>query len=293
MSAPSSIGLARLTPEQQAVVADWLPGAEVIADHSWAERGTTVLEVGHRGGRFIVKAGAAADHHLARELRAHRAWLGPWRAIGRGPRLVRADADAKLLVTEFLPGRLVEGTADEYDPGTYRQAGELLALLHGQTRVEDDAYEHREAQKMLLLLDEPHRVEPATVTRLRTLIETWPAPKVTLVPTHGDWQPRNWLMHDGRLDPIDLGRADLRPAHTDLARLAAQQFRGGTALEAAFLAGYGDDPREPAAWHRNRVREAIGTAVWAHRVGPPAFEQQGLRMIDEALVRTPARGDSR
>jgi len=38
------------------------------------------------------------------------------------------------------------------------------------------------------------------------------------------------------------------------------------------LEGYGDDPREPAAWHRNRVREAIGTAVWAYQVGDETFE---------------------
>jgi len=87
----------------------------------------------------IVKAGGATIHHIARELRAHREWLGPWRSIGRGPRLVRADPDAKLLVTDFLRGRLVEGTADEHRPDTYRQAGELLALLHGQSSLRDDA----------------------------------------------------------------------------------------------------------------------------------------------------------
>jgi hypothetical protein len=48
--------------------------------------------------------------------------------------------------------------------------------------------------------------------------------------------------------------------------------------------GYGSDPREPAAWHRNCVREAIGTAVWAYQVRAESFEQQGHRMIAEALA---------
>jgi hypothetical protein len=86
---------------------------------------------------------------------------------------------------------------------------------------------------------------------------------------------------------IDFGRADLRPACTDLTRLAAQQFRSEPALESAFLDGYGSDPREPAAWQRARLREAVSTAIWAHQVGDEAFEQQGHRMIAEALTSSP------
>jgi thiamine kinase-like enzyme len=104
-----------------------------------------------------------------------------------------------------------------------------------------------------------------------------------LVPTHGDWQPRNWLIHHGVVRVIDLGRADWRPALTDLARLARQEWQGRPDLEAAFLAGYGSDPRDDAAWQRTLVREAIGTAVWAHQVGDAPFEAQGHRMIAAAL----------
>ena len=102
--------------------------------------------------------------------------------------------------------------------------------------------------------------------------------------THGDWQPRNWLVHEGVVRVIDFGRADLRPAFTDFTRLAAQQFRGAPELEAAFLDGYGHDPREPGAWRRERFREAIATAVWAYQMGLTDFERQGHRMIEEALA---------
>ena len=106
----------------------------------------------------------------------------------------------------------------------------------------------------------------------------------TLVPAHGDWQPRNWLIHRGVVSIIDFGRAAMRPAMSDFARLAAQEFRRRPNLEAAFLDGYGSDPRERSAWHRNRVREAIGTAAWAYRVGDETFEAQGHRMIADALT---------
>ncbi|MEG3635928.1 phosphotransferase [Micromonospora palythoicola] len=275
--------LGKLTRQQQTLLARWLPGASVEADHSWGLVATTVLEVTCAGARFIVKASAEDDHGIRRELDAHANWLRPWTDRNRAPTLLHGDADAKLLVTRHLPGRLVLGSEHAGDPRLYRQAGELLALLHAQLAVTDDDHERREKERSLAWLGRPHRIAPHTVRRLRAEIASWPTPSASLVPTHGDWQPRNWLVHDGVLGVIDFGRAALRPAYTDLGRLAAREFRGDPTLEAAFLDGYGPDPREPHAWHRNQIREAIGTAAWAYRVGDEAFEAQGHRMIAEAL----------
>ena len=270
-----------LTDRQQELLHAWLPSAELVKDHSWGVVGTIVLELQHKGERYIAKAGDAADRHLARELRAHRNWLKPWTSQGRAPQLVRADDDAKLLLAQFLPGELVQGSPAEWTPDTYRQAGELLAVFHEQSAVQDDGYEARENQRTLAHLGTPHRIAPELADRLRSEIAAWPTPPAILVPTHGDWQPRNWLTDNGTVRVIDVGRADLRPAYTDLARLAAQQFRSNPALERAFLSGYGPDPRQPDVWHRARLREAISTAVWAHQVGDETFEQQGHRMIAE------------
>ena len=256
-------------------------------DHSWGLVGTTVLEVSWAGSRYIVKAGDERDHHLAREARAHRDWLEPWTSIGRAPRLAHGDVEAKLLVTHHLPGHLVQDTPAADDPQAHRQAGSLLALLHAQPGVVDADYEARENARSLAWLDKPHRIAAGTEQVLRAEIASWPTPLALLVPTHGDWQPRNWLVYRGTVSVIDFGRADLRPAMSDLARLAAQDFRRNPSLERAFLGGYGPDPREPGAWHRIRVREAIGTAVWAHQVGDEAFEAHGHRMIADALAGHP------
>ncbi|WP_250003656.1 phosphotransferase [Actinoplanes sp. M2I2] len=276
-----------LSPQQRMLVDRWLPSATVDKDHSWGLVATTVLELTHAGSRFIVKAGGDDDRHIGRELHAHLHWLHPWTSRGRAPELVHGSADAKLLVTRYLPGDLVLGSEHADEPATYRQAGELLASLHAQTAVTDDDYERRENEKSLGWLSEPHRIAPATVERLRADITAWPAPPATLVPTHGDWQPRNWLIHDDVVSVIDFGRAAMRPAYTDLGRLAVQDFRRDPRLEKAFLDGYGTDPREPSAWHRNRVRDGIGTAVWAHQAGDEPFEAQGHRMIAEALASRP------
>lgn len=277
-------GIDKLSSDQRELLGGWLPGTTVVLDHSWGLVGTVVLELSHEGSRYIVKAGDAHDHHVARELRAHRSWLRPWTAHQRAPELVFGDAQAKLIVTRYLPGRLVQDSPDEWRPETYQQAGLLLAQLHGQLAVEDERFEAEQKQKALHWLDSPHRIEPAIARRLRVEVESWDTPSVTTVPTHGDWQPRNWLVSDGVVSVIDFGRADLRPDFTDLARLDAQQFREDPILEAAFLEGYGRDPREPQACRRHRVREAIGTAVWAYQVGDGRFERQGHQMIADVLA---------
>jgi len=281
----SSDGLDALPPAQAAVVRGALPGAEVVHDHSWGLVPTVVLELRTPdGAAYVVKAGGEADHHIAREVRAHRHWVGVLAGRGRAPTLVHGDADAKVVVTTHLPGRLVEGTPAEWEPQTYRQAGELLAAFHGQSETCDDGgFERDQRDDTLHWLGRSHRIDPASAALLREEVEAWPAPPSRLAPTHGDWQPRNWLVHDGTVSVIDFGRADLRPRHTDLGRLAVQQWRGRPDLEAAFWEGYGGDPRTSAAWLRLRIREAVGTAAYAVRTGDVAFEEQGLRMVADVV----------
>ncbi|HLU44906.1 MAG TPA: aminoglycoside phosphotransferase family protein [Natronosporangium sp.] len=273
----------KLSPRQQQLLAQWLPGAIVERDHSWGLVQSTVLEATWGGSRFIVKAGGEQNHHLARELHAHHHWLRPWTSRGRAPVLVHGDLEAKLLVTTYLPGELVRESDHLDDPSVYRQAGALLAELHSQLVVTDDDYEQRENARALAWLNGPHRIEPDIVERLRAEIATWPISPAAVVPTHGDWHPRNWLIHDGVVYAIDFGRAALRAAATDFARLASREFRRNPDLERAFLEGYGTDPRQPEVWRRIRVREAIGTAAWAYQVGDEQFEAHGHRMLAEVL----------
>ena len=275
-----------LTARQQSLLSKWLPGASLENDYSWGLVESTVLKVKHAGSCFIVKAGGDGNHHIARELEAHLRWLGPWTSKGRAPALEYADAQAKLLVTRYLPGQLVLGSGHDDDLGTYRQAGELLAVFHAQEAITDCGYEVAANDRALAWLSGRHRIEPSTAELLRAQILAWPTPPSSLTPTHGDWQPRNWLIHDHVVSVIDFGRAAMRPPMTDFARLEVQEFRRDPRLEAAFLDGYGSDPREREAWYRTLVREAIGTAAWAHQVGDERFEAQGHRMIAEVLARS-------
>ena len=269
----------RLTGAQRDLVAAWMPGADVIADHSWRATGTTVLEVRCGADHLVVKAGDAADGHIERELRAHRDWLAVWAEAGRGPTLVHGDRAAKLVVTRFVPGHLVEGTDAQVDPDTFRQAGALLARFHGQCSTLDPDWHDRFRARVQRDLDRPHRIDPRVERQVRAEVSTWPGGGARVVPTHGDWQPRNWLLDHGVVRVIDLGRADMRPPTEDFVRLAGQDFDRDPGLEVAFLEGYGPDPRTPAQWRRDLLAQAVGTAVWAYGVGDAAFEEHGHRLL--------------
>ena len=272
--------LARLSARQRELLAQVVPDARVVADMGWGLVETFVLEVDSSLGRLVVKAGGASDGHIARELRAHREWLEPWVRTGHAPELVFGDAEAKLLLTRYLPGRLVEGAPAQDDPETYRQAGELLARFHGQLTVHDDRWSEKLRARVERFLAQPHRIDPEIERQVRREIEDWRGGPADLVPTHGDWQPRNWLVDDGTVRVIDFGRADVRPREEDFLRLARQDFARDPRLEEAFLDGYGDDPRQPDAWRRARVAEAVATAVWAFGVGDTTFEQSGHRQLE-------------
>lgn len=286
-----------LTEEQRALLREWLPGLTIIRDHSWGTIETTVLEATAPSpaatttttatATYIVKAGGPSDHHMAREIHAYNNWASAWRPGVDAPKPLKSHENAKLLVTEYLDGTLVQGHPAEQDPVTYRQAGALLRRFHDQHREPHPDYELKENRKLLRLLEQPHRIPANHVAHLRGTVPNWPNQPATIVPTHGDWQPRNWLIHEGSIRVIDFGRAALRPDYTDLVRLQFQQFATVPGAEAAFLDGYGRDPREPESWYREQVRQAVATAVWAFGVGDEPFELEGRAHLTRLLASRP------
>lgn len=272
-----------LDAAQVAVVRSVVPDAEVVSDDSWGLLDTRVLHVRGRDGDRTVKASGPDNTHFARELAAHRRWTADLAATGHTGALVAADERHRVLVLDRVPGHLALGTPDEHDPEVHRQAGAILRRFHDQHAEPDTDFLARQQAKALGALDQPHGIAPEVVERARTaLLADEPGP-VVLVPTHGDWHARNWIVDRGRVAAIDFGRFALRPRESDLTRVAVNHWEQDPELERAFLDGYGGDPRTPRAWRSLQLREAVGTAVWAYTIGDPVFEAQGHRMLDDAL----------
>lgn len=274
----------RLDPAQRAWATTRLPDAHIVQDMSWNLFESIVLHVRTDDGDFVLKAGDATNHHIGREIMAHPVYTETLVDTGHAARMLDAERALHIMLLEYLPGVLVQATDAEQLPDTYAQAGDLLRRLHSQTAREDPEHEKRTIERALSWLDAPHRVDAANAAKTRQILEAAPMPNVTVVPTHGDWQPRNWLIDNGTVRVIDFGRFAFRPAATDLTRLAAQQWRDGPDLEAAFFDGYGADPREPEQWRMDRLKEAIGTACWAFQVGDEEFEAQGQAMLADVLA---------
>jgi thiamine kinase-like enzyme len=275
----------RLSASQAGLVEGWLPGVRLLKDLSWNLIDTAVLEVADEHHKYIVKAAGSLNHHTGREIQAHESSVKVWALQNRAPKLVQSDRSMNILMTEYLEGSLVEGTEAEYDTETYQQAGRLMRAFHGQAEQTDPDYEAAAASKTLSWLSTPHRIESSNVEKVQAILAAYEPKPVVLVPTHGDWQPRNWLMDGTELRIIDFGRYEFRPAATDFCRLAVQQWRSHPHLETAFFEGYGSDPRDGEVWNVALLREAVATAAWAYQAGDQRFEEQGHRMLRDALAR--------
>lgn len=274
----------RLSAAQQDRLRQWLPGARLRADMSWQQLDTTVLDVDTEMGRVVVKAAGPDNHHIGREITAYQGFTECLSRTGHAPTLLFDDLEANLVVLRHVPGWLVQGSDAEFAEDTYRQAGRLARTLHDQAARTDPDWDAASVTKSVGWLDKPHRIAPGDEAALRRVLSAHRPRPVAVVPTHGDWQPRNWLIDTGTVRVIDFGRFAWRPAVSDFCRLAAQQWRHDPALATAFFDGYGGDPRDPAQWRMFALHEAVGTAVWAHQVGDETFEQQGHRMVAEALT---------
>lgn len=273
-----------ITEEQNGLLTSWLGGFRVVRDHSWPLQDTTVLQLETAVGDHVMVKASGTSHHIRREIAAYSRGLPGLE--GNVPVMLHAAPDAGLLVTRYLPGAVVAGTPAEEDPETYRQAGELLRLLH-QPAGTSGSYLKSLTIRTTSMLERAHGLLARPVLRgLASAIAAVEHFPVEVVTTHGDYQPRNWLHDDGTIRVIDFGRAELRPWVHDLVRLGHQQLLGQPGLTASFHAGLGrlvatEEDRQ--SWRLENLNQAVGTVVWAHHVGDRDFEQQGVRMVERVL----------
>jgi len=260
----------RLTPGQAELVEAWLPGVRLLNDLSWNLIDTAVLVVGHEQRRYVVKAAGPSNQHIGREIEAHQSSAAMLARQNHAAKLIRSDRSMNVLVTEYLEGSLVEGTGAEFETDTYLQAGRLLRVFHEQSRRTDPDYEAAATAKAVAWLDRPHRMEEAAAEKARAVFRTYQPEPVVIVPTHGDWQPRNWLMDGTELRIIDFGRYGYRPATSDFCRLAVQQWRTAPQLESAGVQGL--------CWrytHASPLLRRVATAVGCQFFAP--FPHSRLR----------------
>jgi hypothetical protein len=273
-----------LTDRQRALLGEWLGAWETVADHTWPLQDTTVLRVRNADGDHIVKA--RSPEGIVPEIDAHLSVLSTLSIPA--PRLEHHHADAGLLVTAYLPGDVVEGTAAEWAPDTYRQAGALLSAMQVPGELSAGYFGATTDRVRRQLADAAGLVPAAQLAELARRVFLLRDQPVRMYFTHGDYQPRNWITHEGEVRLIDFGRGGQRPWVSDLVRLRNQQFVGHPEFEDAFFAGLGLPlsaiaEADAAAFTLESVKQAVSTVVWANKIGAADFADHGRVMITRFL----------
>ncbi|MFT3852935.1 MAG: aminoglycoside phosphotransferase family protein [Ilumatobacteraceae bacterium] len=224
------------------------------------------------GGRHVVGKAHRQAEKFAAELHAYRRWVPA--IADRAPTLLGADPVAQVLLLGHVAGRPPEAA----DPRLHRRAGSLLARFHAaEVTVRLDGFHDHWRSR---LDDWMARARPGVLTETEVdtaghhLAVVAGLPDPDGVPTHRDWQPRNWLLDDGgELWAIDFEHARIAAWFEDVMRLWWQEWRAVPELSDAFFEGYGralDDVERRWLMATSAVAH-VSTIVWADEHDDAAF----------------------
>ena len=264
-------------------VAAWVRGVlgpvSLLTDHS-RQVGRVVEVADARGIPWVVKTVPTATM-FGNEVRAYTRWVP--RFADQAPALRGADPDLRTLILQRLPGR----TEWSFDPRVHRDAGRLLARIHGAAPPLATGPGLAEASSDLLdraLRRLPDRTlvshrELEFVSASIELLQGHAA--LPRVPCHGDYGGHNWLRGAGRMTVIDFSGATWNAAAADFARLFIGPWWERPDLSNAFLDGYGRGltDAELDAVRLQLPVLALMVLSHGHRRGNPEMTRRGHRRL--------------
>jgi aminoglycoside phosphotransferase (APT) family kinase protein len=227
-----------------------------------------------------------------RETRAYDEFV-PSLGVRRAPWLVDRDPAARLIITGGLQGEplgMVQLTSVQKQD-VFRQAGVLAARLHALTAapapgsVRDmPSWQQQRAKALDMAMDLGMSAEDVAVLAAAS---AEPPPPVPAVVCHGDFGPRNWIVHrsgEVRLQLIDFERTTVEdPARHDLMRIVYQVTSGRPALAEAFFDGYGRQltEAEGAACRAYAALDCPSALKWAADHRDQEINGYACRALDQ------------
>jgi aminoglycoside phosphotransferase (APT) family kinase protein len=224
-----------------------------------------VFEVGGPGGRYALRLPRPEDRGLPR-LDEERAAREAWR-LGVGARPALIDPGRGIALTHWIEGARPVTAADlAGSPARLRQAFSVIARFHARATGLRRPIDIRGALEAAVAMARAAgalpafwpQIAPPCSRALRRLLA-----RGSLVPSHGDPTPGNFLKACGRLCLIDWEYAGLAPPAWDFGYLAFEA--GVTPSAAARLAGR-DAPPETDIARAMLAAGALNT-IWYAQAG--------------------------
>ena len=261
---------------------------EVVADLSWKDLGlSVVLEVRDAEQRPLIVKSHNDDFRNQLERAAYEHWVPS--IADRAPALVAADDGEVLVLTKLEAGPPDHVLA----PSVYTDAGRVLRRFHESGEpVLDPGWAAQRLDNLQTWIDRmPAGLidddDLAFVDREAAVLRELPPP--TLVPCHGDFQPRNWRVDtEGRVFLFDFEKARHDWWIHDLQRMWWREWLDRPDLRDAFLEGYGRELSEIelAGLRASSARGHAVQIIWATAHNDQAFADEGRA----ALARLRERG---
>ena len=260
---------------------------DVVSDLSWADLGlSVVLEVVTTEGTPLVVKSHNDVLRNQLEAAAYQNWVP---AISdRAPALVAADGGARVLVLTKLEGG---APAADLPQAVYADAGSVLKRFHdSDEELTDPGWAaqrltnlHSWIERMPAGLIDPGDI--AWVEQQAAILLDLPPP--TLVPCHGDFQPRNWLISDdGSVLVFDFEKARHDWWIHDIQRMWWKEWGDRPDLRDSFLAGYGRQltETEQAGLRANSARGHLVQIAWATEHGDLNFANEGRSYLAKMRI---------
>jgi tRNA A-37 threonylcarbamoyl transferase component Bud32 len=220
------------------------------------------------------------------EVDAYRRWAPH---LGRRcPDLLAADEQLGVLLLSAVDGQLAQDLDLDAraDAEMYRQAGEVLAMLH-TLPVSDHGDDPvgafvESAERWNLRADGIVSSDDRSWVHERVAEITPMLAGTRRCPCHRDFTPRNWIVGaDANVRIIDFGHTRADFWILDVDKLWSDQWIARPDRQAAFWDGYGSEPTddERVVLEAASALGALSTIVWSRDHRDAEYEAHGRRHL--------------
>ncbi|WP_345673556.1 phosphotransferase [Yinghuangia aomiensis] len=249
-----------------------------VWSRSWPGAASRVWEARAPNGAAVFAKVHSTPKFHRREVAAYESWVT---LLGEDtPRLLACDSALPGILVTPLPGVPVkfQPLPPGQDAEVHALAGALARRIH-DTAICPAATASALPSAYVLKHLGRARLTDADLSRAQAVLVAAAQVTLPMVPTHGDFQPRNWLYNnDSRVRVIDFERAEPGASVRDFRLLVNGPWQERPDLREAFFDGYGrslttDEEIALAGWV---VLDALDSAHWGAKDNDAEVLARGL-----------------